>query len=295
MSPVSTKIRALPAERCLAVLLDGDMVRLFRVGEESVEELPDPTAGKRSNGKRSTTARRGARPVAEAGVRAGRCRHRDPDLPVMAAPACDHVHRTADRVAALVRTDHIDRILAGGSPECVAELRRILRARLGGDIETLALPPGASAAQVGEAARSGPRAGPSTHEEEVLGELIDAVGRGLAALGPATVVDAVNDHRAGVLVLGRTAPLSGARCPGCGHISVQPAPALCAACSLPLAAVPDLLELLAGRVRELEGEVEHIVGPAADALAPYDGIAALLRYAFPGAGRACPWEEPAAV
>src|SRR5512140_3756835 len=36
----AVKTRSVPAERCLAVLLDGELVRLFRVDDGDVEELP---------------------------------------------------------------------------------------------------------------------------------------------------------------------------------------------------------------------------------------------------------------
>ncbi len=209
--------RGLPAERCLAVLLDGDVVRLFRVGEDRVEELGesaarDHVAGAASPAGNGASTPRGAHHNGNGRGSRTRCRHGDPDLPVVPGPGCDHVHRTAERVAALVRNEHIGRILAGGAPDCVAELRRILRARLGGDIETLSLPAGASADQVHAAARGRCRAEPTTREEQVLGDLIEGIGRGLAALGLGAVVEAVNDHRATELVLTDAPPAAGAAC-----------------------------------------------------------------------------------
>ncbi len=285
--------RGLPAERCLAVLLDGDVVRLFRVGEDRVEELGDrahgPTSGPGEDAPtESGRAGNGRRTRA-------RCRHGDPDLPVIPGPCCDHVHRTAERVAALVRNEHIGRILAGGAPDCVAELRRLLRARLGGDIETLSLPTRASADQVHAAARSRCRAEASSREEQVLGELIDGIGRGLAALGLAAVVDAVNDHRAAVLLVAGAPATTGASCAHCGHLFPVPAPVDCPTCGSSLGPVPDLVERLAAQVRQHAGTVEYIDGPAGHALASHDGIAALLRCAFPGSGLSAPWEEVATV
>jgi hypothetical protein len=290
--------RGLPAERCLAVLLDGDVVRLFRVGEDRVEELGDsaPRArvGTAASGSVEASA---ADPGRTGGGRRTRtrCRHGDPDLPVLPGPGCDHVHRTAERVAALVRNEHIGRILAGGAPDCVAEFRRLLRARLGGDIETLSLSTRASADQVHAAARGRCRAEPTSREEQVLGELIDGIGRGLAALGLAAVLDAVNDHRVAVLLVAGAHATTGATCAHCGHLFAAPAPADCPTCGAPLGPVPDLVERLAAHVRERAGTVEHIGGPAGNALASHDGIAALLRCAFPGSGLSAPWEEVATV
>ncbi len=48
-------------------------------------------------------------------------------------------------------------------------------------------------------------------------------------------------------------------------------------------------------MQELGGIVERIDGPAGHALASHDGIAALLRCAFPGSGMSSPWEEVVAV
>lgn len=284
------KPRSVPAERCLAVLLDGELVRLFRVDDAEVEELPSAHASETREGP--VPPRLDARARSTADRHAGRRRHRDPDMPVLAGPACDHVHRTADRVAALVRNERIDRILAGGAPDCVAELSRILRTRLGGDIEALRLPAGATADQVAQAAR-GARAEPSSHEEEVLGDLIDAVGRGLAALGIGAVVEAVNDHRAAVLVTAGAVAAPGARCPRCSSLFAHPVPHTCPACGQVPEPTDDLVGLAAELVRRQGGTVEIIAAPAAHALDAYDGVVALLRYAFPGAGRATPWEEAA--
>ncbi len=290
MSGKAVKTRSVPPERCLAVLLDGELVRLFRVDDGGVEEL----ANSHPQEPREAAPAPGEGRPGAAEHHAGRRRHRDPDMPVLAGPACDHVHRTADRVAALARNERIDRILAGGAPDCVAELSRILRTRLGGDIEALRLPTGATAAQVAEAARV-TRAEPSTHEEEVLGDLIDAVGRGLAALGLPAVLEAVNDHGVAVLVLAGARAAPGAHCPRCGSVFAAPVPAACPGCGRAPDLVPDVVALAADHVRERGGNVEVIAAPAAGALSAYDGIAALLRYAFPGPGRASPWEEVSAV
>ncbi len=292
--------RGLPAERCLAVLLDGDVVRLFRVGDDRIEELGDAASRDRlANGGSPGGNDTGA---AHAGHHAGngrksktRCRHGDPDLPVLPGPGCDHVHRTAERVAALVRNEHIGRILAGGAPDCVAEFRRILRARLGGDIETLSLPARATADQVHAAARGRCYAEPTSREEQVLGELIEGIGRGLAALGPGAVVDAVNDHRATMLLIATAPPTAGAACDRCGHLHAPPLSAACPTCGAALRPVADLAEELARRVQEHGGTVERIDGPAGHALASHDGIAALLHCAFPGSGMTTPWEEVATV
>ncbi len=290
--------RGLPAERCLAVLLDGDVVRLFRVGEDRVEELGDVAPNGHGNdiahGARARQARAGGR--AGGGRRPPpRCRRADPDLPVLGGAACDHVHRTAERVAALVRTERIGRILAGGAPDCVAELRRILRARLGGDIETLNLPVGASAAQVHAAAHAHCRAEATSREEQVLGDLIEGIGRGLAALGLAAVVEAVNDHRATVLLVAGARTVPGASCDRCAMLFARPAPTTCPGCGAPVEPVPDLVEALAARMAARGGRVERIGGPAGNAFACHDGVAALLHCAFPGAGLTVPWEETAGV
>ncbi len=279
MSNVQPKARALPAERCLVVLLDGDSLRLFRVAGEVAQEVRDASADGHGSAHRPR--------LDQSPACLGHARH----LPVRGA--CGHVHRAADLVARLARAEHIDHIVAGGAPECVAELQRILRVRLGGDIEALALPADASVRQVSEAARAACRAEPSSREEEVLGELIDAVGRGLAALGAAAVTEAANEHRAALLIIPRAAGPSGAVCPACDLLFAAPAPAQCPACGERPLPVPDFLDRLADLVRRAGGEVEEINGPAGETLRAYGGLAALLRYAFPGAGRACPWRADA--
>jgi hypothetical protein len=288
MSRVDPKLRALPAERCLAVLLDDDAVRMFRIEDDQVDELRNP-------GPPAEPAPGPAAPSQPAhSRRRPSCLPPGQTLPVLGAAACAHVHRTADRVACIVRAEHIDRILAGGVPECVAELRRILRARLGGDIELLPLATDASALQVGEAARDAARAEPTCHEEEVLGELLEAVGRGLAALGVGPVLDAINEHRASVLIVARGTAIPGAYCPACQAAFAPPVAARCLACGATLAPSDDLVDHLARRVREQGGLLEDINRPAGDALRAHGGIAALLRYAFPGAGLASTWAETSA-
>ncbi|HEX9107749.1 MAG TPA: hypothetical protein VF832_10985 [Longimicrobiales bacterium] len=285
--------RLLPAERSLVALLDGDAVRFFLLEGEQIEELGDaapqpPAAGK---GRGAAGARgRAANGKPAASEHGHNCRHGNGTLPVMGA-ACDRVHRAADRVAQLARAEHPDRILAGGHPECVAELRRILRARLGGDIEAIPVTAGASSLEVAGAVRAGARAEPSSHEERVLGELIEAVGRGLVALGAAAVAEAVNEHRATVLIIPRAASIVGASCPACEALFALPAPAACPACGERPVPVDDFLERLAAHVREGGGHVEEINGPAGETLRAYGGLAALLRYTFPSAGRTCPWAE----
>ncbi len=288
MSKVDPKLRALPAERCLAVLLDDDLVRLFRIEDDQVDELRNPAPPAEPVPGPAAAARPAH------GRRRSNCLPPGQTLPVLGAAACDHVHRSADRVACIVRAEHIDRILAGGAPECVAELRRILRARLGGDIELLPLAADASALQVGEAARGAARAEPTCREEQVLGELLEAVGRGLAALGAGPVLDAINEHRASVLVVARGTAIPGAFCPACQAAFAPPAPARCLGCGATLSPCDDLVEHLARRVREQGGLLEEINGPAGDALRAHGGIAALLRYAFPGAGLVSTWAETSA-
>ncbi len=268
---MASSSRALPDERCLAVLLDGEHLRLFLLQGERVEELREP--------RLSGGAGEAGHPCTAHGGR----------LPVLGA--CDHVHRAADRVAHVARAERVDHILAGGAPECVAELRRILRARLGGDIEALALPAGSSARQVAAAARAACHAEPPSREEEVLGSLIDAVGRGLAALGAAAVTEAVSDHRASLLIIPHAAGPSGFVCPACDALFAAPPPAACPACGETPIPAPDFLERLARIVRAQGGDVEEINGPAGEALRAYGGLAALLRYTFPGAGRTCPWSD----
>lgn len=285
--------RGLPEERCLAVLLDGERVRLFRLEGDLVEELRDPLL------VRAPVAGEPVRPAAAGAPGRGGHGHsslrgRDAEqLPVLDA-ACDHVHRTADRLAYLARAERVDRLLAGGAPECVAELRRILRMRLGGDVEALALPTTASALQVAEAARGTARAEPTTPEERVLGQLLDAVGRGRAALGPVAVTEAANEHSASLLVVARGTTVAGAYCIGCGSVFAEPAPAACPTCAAPLREDADILQRIVERVRESDGLAEEINGPAGDTLRAFGGLAALLRYTLPGAGLATPWGEAAA-
>ena len=88
---------------------------------------------------------------------------------------------------------------------------------------------------------------------------------------------------------------SGAHCPRCGKLFAPPVPGTCPGCGLSPQPVPDLVARAADLVRSQGGSVEVIAAPAADGLAAHDGVAALLRYAFPGAGRAAPWEEATAT
>jgi peptide subunit release factor 1 (eRF1) len=138
-----------------------------------------------------------------------------------------------------------------------------------------------SAAEVLEVVRAANRNVEREAEERLVTELIEAHGRGMAALGLEAVLQAVNEKRVRLLVIGEGLRLSGGECGRCALVLSEPLPAACPACGGGPHPLPDLAARLEDEVLRQGGRIEEVRGAAAGALAPHAGIVARVRYPQP--------------
>ncbi len=266
-------------ERTLVVLLDKERARFFRVFLERIEEIADiedvhPARHRQTGGAPSHVAvdwqqggwARGAIP-----------RHEEMHV-------LWHAKRAADALARLADRERVDRILAGGTPEVVAEFRRLLpkplRGRVAGEVHVpMYAPPSEVLAAVKVAEEAAERAA----EERLIDDLVEQVGSGRGLFGLADVTAAVNEQRVYLLVVAEGMQAPGSRCARCGLLSTQAEATVCPACGEPMTRVTDLVEALAERVLDQNGRVEEVRGHAAERLQARGGIAALARYAVSAA------------
>jgi peptide subunit release factor 1 (eRF1) len=204
-----------------------------------------------------------------------------------------HHEKFADqnrRAAAEFLTTLFDRepqrtqVVLCGTGESVAAFERHLPARIASRvIGRLPRPPG-KAGWNGEG-RDGLLAATleklAEHERAVEQELVEsavgqALGGGLAVLGPEDVVLAVNERRVHRLILEEDFERSGWMCRNCNALGISHADR-CSYCNGDLAWVKELGEEIASRVMADDGEVEVV--PHTPRLHTYRGVAATLRQA----------------
>lgn len=263
-------------ERTLVVLLDKERARFFRVFLQQIEEIADiedvhPARHRQTGGAPSHVGvdwrqggwARGAIP-----------RHEEMHV-------LWHAKRAADTLARLADRERVDRILVGGTPEVVAEFRRLLpkplQSRVAGEIHA---PMYAPPSEVLAAVQSAEEAAERAAEERLIDDLIEQVGSGRGLFGLADVTAAVNERRVYLLVVAEGMQAVGSRCARCGLLSTDTDIPACPACGGAMARVADLVEALAERVLDLNGRVEEVRGHAAERLHARGGIAALARYAL---------------
>ena len=233
------------AERVLFLLLSDERVRLFRTLWGEIEEVAPPP---------------GIIPRA--------------DLPPASAP----MGRAAAIAAQVARSERVDRLLAGGDPAVVGALRELLPAELAQRLEACgALPADAAPAQVLEVVLERLWRTQRERDDRLVEELLCAVARGQAAVGPGAVAKALAVGDVGRLVVPEGLHLGGGECPTCGMLAPAPMPHFCPACGGPLRIVPDLIERIEARVTRGGGSVDEVGGHAAATLAEHEAIGAFLR------------------
>jgi peptide chain release factor subunit 1 len=192
-----------------------------------------------------------------------------------------HTKRVIDQLVRLSDREPTDRILIGGPQEVLAELRQLLpkrlRTRIRGEVR---VPLFASVADVHAAVRDIEVAAERAAETALVAELQEKATTGLAALGPASVIQAVLEQRCAILVIAAGVSVAGLRCGSCDLLVMEETSRSCPHCGGDLETVRDLLEPLAHRVLLQGGRVEEVRADAAASLAPVGGVAALLRYAL---------------
>jgi peptide subunit release factor 1 (eRF1) len=172
-----------------------------------------------------------------------------------------------------------DRLIVAGTPKATSQLIRLLPKRLRGKlVETVGMSVGASKKEVLKkilaVQRKMEREQESVLVEGVLAELHDG---GKAVAGFASVLDAVNQGRVWKLFYAKGLKKVGGECSDCGAYTPD-ATGPCVYCGGGVQRRPQCVDRLSQSVMEMGGQVEVVDGPAKEALAANDGIAALLRY-----------------
>jgi hypothetical protein len=263
-------------ERTIVVLIDKERARFFRVflGQiAEIEDIEDVTPARHRQLGGAWGYPSSSDWVRGGWAETGRARHEEMHVHW-------HARRTVDTLADLAGQERVDRILAGGTPEVVAEFKRLLpkalRGRIAGEVRApLYAPVSTVLTAVQAVSEEVERAG----EERLIADLLEEIGTGRAVAGPAAVVDAVCDGRVYALVFAAGLNLAGARCLNCANLTLDVETANCPACGGALQQEPDLTEVLALRVLAQGGRIEEVRGPAAERLSPHAGIIALVRYA----------------
>ncbi|HET9986630.1 MAG TPA: hypothetical protein VFQ38_23840 [Longimicrobiales bacterium] len=250
-------------EHVLVLLLDKEKARLFRVFLDEIEELEDLwdyVPNKQRQGG-----------YAQANIQ------RDHEGHVLA-----HVRHAVEALQLLDAREKVDRILVGGPQEVIAHFEALLPKHLRTRVFTsVHVPLFSSAAEVLEAVQTANRTLERDAERRLVAELIESRGRGMAAFGAEAVLDAVNDERVQLLVIGEGLRLSGAECTRCARLVADPGPATCPACGGLLHRLPDLVQRVEAEVLRHGGQVEEVREAAAAALAAQGSVAVRVRYPQP--------------
>ncbi len=174
--------------------------------------------------------------------------------------ATRHYRDVAARLYDIHREDGFDLLLVGGQSDnvdgLVGELHSDLAQRLAGTftVDTHTVTP----AVVEEMCRQLVQEHEAREQAELVDRLIDAAkSGGLAALGLAEVLDAVNQRAVATMVVDTDATIPGTRCGSCNWLA-DAASERCPACGEPAVPVPDLVDAMAAAVRRAGGEARHI-------------------------------------
>lgn len=195
-----------------------------------------------------------------------------------AQPASVDPAGAAALLTAVVRRERVDRLLVGGAPAMLPRLAELLPAEMARRLEECGpLPIDAPSSRVLEAALECLWRTQRARDERLVDDLLHAVARGQAAVGPGAVAEALAVGDVGRLVVPEGLHLGGGVCPGCGLLSPAPAPHFCPACGGPLRTVTDLVERMEARVARGGGSIDEVGGHAAATLAEHEGIGAFLR------------------
>jgi peptide chain release factor subunit 1 len=266
-------------ERTIVVLVDKEKARFFRVFLQQIEEIADliePTPAKHRQHGGAWAYPPGPDWTRGGWSDSGIVRHEETHV-------LWHARHAVATLARLTAQERVDRVIIGGTPEVLAEFRRLLPRPLRMRVveEDLRVPLFARPAEVLAAVQELTERAERVAEVRVIDDLCEALGTGRAVAGPAAVVDAVLGQRVYLLIIGADARLQGRTCTRCTYLAPRPAPDTCPICGGVTHHTPDLIEHLIQRVLEQGGRVEEVRGTAAERLEALGGIAALQRYVLP--------------
>ena len=190
-----------------------------------------------------------------------------------------HAKKVIDALHDLALREPFDRLIVAGTPKATSQLIRLLPKRLRGKlVETVGMSVGASQKDVLKkilaVQNRMEREQESVMVDGVLAELHDG---GKAVAGFAAVLDAVNQGRVWKLFYAKGLTKVGGECSECGAYAPDPS-GPCTYCGGDVQRLAQCVDRLTQSVMEMGGQVEVVDGPAKQALAANDGIAALLRY-----------------
>ncbi len=252
-------------DRVLILLLDKEKARFFRAALEEIEEFEDLWD---------------YLPRKQAQGELGAHEHAEPDHEMHVLL---HLRHAVDALTRMDAREPARRILVGGPGEVVAAFERFLPKHVRPRVyPCLHLPVCSTPARVLEVVREANRMLERESEERLVAEIF-AEGTARAALGPAPVLEAVNERRARTLVLAESARLPGGECPSCGLVFADPLPPACPVCAGSVHHLEDALVALADAVLRQDGTIQEVRETAARKLETHGGIAARLRYPRPRA------------
>jgi peptide subunit release factor 1 (eRF1) len=263
-------------ELTLVALVDREKARLFQVFLGEIEEVADIVGGSRKHAEAGGAQRRFTGGIAGWSIRIGygesKIQRHDELL------LRRHLEDVVDAIQHVNQSAPADRILLGGIPETVSELRLLLPKRLRSRARVaLHTPVDAPEARVLADVLEAQGAFERASENELVEALMER-DAAHACFGVAAVSEAVFDGRVHKLVYSSSADPSGAECVSCGWLTPGAASGACPRCGGGLQERPDLIDRLASRVLHAGGRVEAVSGPAAERLATSEGVAALLRH-----------------
>jgi peptide chain release factor subunit 1 len=265
-------------ERTIVAITDHHRARFFRIFLDRIEEIHDvwdfvPKHHEQGGMAQSNIARR-----------------RDEAVKW-------HLRRVSNVLSQIVDEEGVDRIVLGGPPDVEAELRRLLprrlRSRIIGALHVALIAP---PIEILTRARRIMQQAERAYETERVQEVLEAVGRGQAALGRAPVAAAVAAGQVLLLLADAQQHANGYTCSACELVLADLNGGFCPACNGVVLERADFIEYLAERVIEQGGRFEEVRGDAAEQLAGVGGVAACFatRLRSSATGNARPLERAAA-
>jgi peptide chain release factor subunit 1 len=252
-------------ESCGIVLLDRTKLRLFVLSLGHIEEV----AMEKRDGKR-------VRHIKTSGFNN--------------ADSSSHIQRKADNqiranvrewvreLEQFVKARRLHRLILAGTAEIIAELRKMLPARLGSFvIGQLNLPIKATARQIASAAKTVE----ATYErgtelEKVQRIITSAATNGKAVKGLAAALKAVNSKRVWELIYSAGYQAPGYECWNCSALFPKRA-TRCSLCGARLVAVDDVVERAVEHALRNQAKIEVVNAEGATALKSAGGIGAFLK------------------
>jgi len=244
--------------RYAVVLVDKEGARLFmfNLGElqEAEGTLGDETKKHRQGGRAAARLQRKANEI-----------------------ALQNLREAADFTRAFCEQNHCERLIIGGTDENIALFRGLLPKNLQDKIVgQTPMDMWAGEVEVRDKTLQIIRAHQHAEEDALVERMITAAAKGEAgAIGLADTLDALQQERVHILLVGEGFEAAGARCTNCGYLSPD-LTTTCRYCHSPMRPNDHIVDAAVRRAIERGVPVRIVVGNAA--LARAGNIGAILRY-----------------